>query len=82
MAKKKTALQRVRSNPRNVTAKDLITLLEQHGFKLRNVSGDHYIYKKDGFRPMPVPYCQNPVSIRIVKEILELIDLIEEQKQQ
>lgn len=78
MAKKKTPLERVRSSPRNASVKDLQKLIEGYGFTLREVSGDHYIYKKAGYRPVPIPYCQNPVALYIVKEILKIVDSIEE----
>jgi predicted RNA binding protein YcfA (HicA-like mRNA interferase family) len=79
MARSCKALERVRNNPNNATAKDLMKSLGYYGFKLRNVSGSHYHYKRNGFRVMTVPYCQNPVALRIVKEILKVIDEVDEQ---
>jgi len=79
MAKKRSALERVRNNPKNVTAKDLQELLEDYGFNYRNASGDHYIFKKEGHRPITIPYSQNPIALFIVKEILQVIDSIIEE---
>ena len=79
MAHKRSALERVRGNPKNVQAKDLQELLVDFGFELREVSGDHYVYKKDGYRPIPIPIRQNPVAYFIVKEILKVIETIEDE---
>lgn len=79
MAKKKSTLERVRANPRNVVARDLQELLVDFGFELRDVSGDHFVYKRAGYRPIPVPIRQNPIAFYIVKEILKVIESIENQ---
>ena len=79
MTKKRSALERVRSNPKNVEAKDLQDLLLDFGFELREVSDDHFVYKKAGYRPVPIPIRQRPIAYFIVKEILTLIKMIEDQ---
>ena len=43
--------------------RDLVKLLEQHGYKLDRV-GDHAIYEKEGSRPVQVP------NHREIKEVL------------
>jgi hypothetical protein len=55
MVKKRSALERVRSNPKNVTAKDLQDLLVDFGLELRATSGDHFVYKKSR-----IPPCADP----------------------
>jgi len=80
MAKKRSALERVRSNPKNVKVKDLQDLLVDFGFELRGISGDHHVYKKAGYRPVPIPIGQNPVAYFIVKEILKLVEAMEEKE--
>lgn len=77
MAKKRTATEKVRGNPKNVSAKELMEVLEENGYVLRNIAGDHYVYKKDGSRPIPVPFGQNPLALRIVKNALSMIDALD-----
>ena len=78
MAKKRSALERVRNNPNNATFKDLQDILEMYGFKLRDVSGDHFQFKRPGFRTIPLPRNQRPVSIIIVNQVLSAVDLLDD----
>ena len=72
--------ERIRLAPRNVTPKELIALLTGYGFVFRRATGDHFIYKKPGYRPFPVPINQKPLCIDVVKNALFLIDEIKEQQ--
>jgi len=73
--------ERIMRNKHNVTPKQLIELLESYGFKHRSTSGDHYLYKRAGYRPFPVPIRQNPLAIHIVQEALRMIEEIRELEQ-
>ena len=68
--------EKIRQNKRNVTPKQLIELLESHGFKFIRSKGDHFYYKQPGYRTFPVPVRQNPLAIHIVQEALQLIEEI------
>lgn len=68
--------EKIKRNQKNVSPKDLIKLLESFGFIYRRSCGDHDMYKKPGFRTFPVPISQDPLSIRIVKEALQLVEEI------
>lgn len=37
-------------------SKQFHQLIVRNGWRLIRVSGSHYIYRKEGFRDMPVPY--------------------------
>jgi predicted RNA binding protein YcfA (HicA-like mRNA interferase family) len=73
--------EKLRKNPRNVTPKQLIELLEQYGFLYKETVGDHAQYKRPGTRRFPVPIRQNPLAIHIVKEALRIIEEIRENQQ-
>jgi predicted RNA binding protein YcfA (HicA-like mRNA interferase family) len=73
--------EKINRNPHNVTPKQLIELLKSCGFELRNTVGDHVLYKRSGYRPIPVPIRQNPLAIHIVKEALKIIREIRELEQ-
>ena len=78
MSKRAKRLQRLRSNPKNVTFDDLRTVLEDYGFTLERSSGSHHSFKAKiagEFRLLVVPYSR-PVRPIYVKDAIELIDEI------
>jgi predicted RNA binding protein YcfA (HicA-like mRNA interferase family) len=72
MSKKDKLLRRILDNPTNVRFQELQKLLDQYGFILERVTGDHYIYKKPGFRPISVPFT-HPVKSYVVREVIKII---------
>ena len=42
MTKKEKRLQKMRRNPRRVTFDELVSVLEDHGFNIRQRAGSHY----------------------------------------
>lgn len=66
----------IKRNPHNVAPKQLIKLLKSYGFEYKSTRGDHVLYKKAGYRPIPIPIRQNPMGIHIVKEVLRVISEI------
>ncbi len=72
MSKRAKLLERVLNNPANVRFQEIQKLLELAGFKLERVTGDHYIFKKTGYRPISVPYTQ-PVKSHIVREVIKIV---------
>jgi predicted RNA binding protein YcfA (HicA-like mRNA interferase family) len=45
MTKRQKRLERIRQNPKAVSFQDLRQLLEDYGFKMRRISGSHYIFR-------------------------------------
>ena len=39
--------------------RELVRLMEAHGWNLDRISGGHYIMEKPGRRPVPVPFHKN-----------------------
>lgn len=70
----------IAGNKHNVSPQKLIKLLTSYGFKYRRTTGDHEIYKRNGYRPFTVPINQNPLAIHIIKEALSLIEEIRERE--
>jgi predicted RNA binding protein YcfA (HicA-like mRNA interferase family) len=77
MAKKAKLLERLRNNPKNVRFADLDKLLRWHGFECRSRRGSHYIYKRQGCRPISIPR-REPVGVVYVKQVLALIEGFED----
>ena len=77
MSKKEKLLQKILSNPQDVRFEELDRLLKHFGVECRRVRGDHFIYKRKGYRALPIPR-KTPVRSIYVKQALDLIeDLIE-----
>lgn len=52
MATKRTLLDRVRNNPRDVRFSDLVSLIEAHGFVADRSEGSHRVYKHPRVREL------------------------------
>ena len=39
-----------------MTAKQIVKILDAHGWKLDRIKGSHRVYTKDGCRSIPVPF--------------------------
>lgn len=77
MSKREKLLEKILSNPQNVRFEELDRLLKHYGVECRRVRGDHFIYKRKGYRPLPIPR-KTPVRSIYVRQALDLIeDLIE-----
>jgi predicted RNA binding protein YcfA (HicA-like mRNA interferase family) len=70
----------IKRNPKNVSPKKIIQLLERFEFEHKRTTGDHKMYKLAGYRTIPIPIGQNPLACCIVKEILSIIEEILEDK--
>lgn len=44
MSKKQKLLQQVLNNPKNVSFKDMVSLIEAFGFTLSRINGSHHIF--------------------------------------
>ena len=77
--------EKIKKYPRNVTPKELIELLETYGYVPRESKrsrGDHFYYRRPGYRTFPVPIGQNPIGIDIVKKALRNVELIIEENEE
>ncbi len=72
MSKRAKLLERVLNNPANVRFQEIRKLLELSGYAFVRTTGDHYIFKKPGYRPISVPYTQ-PVKSYIVREVIKIV---------
>lgn len=77
MPTREELLERVRRRPNNTKARELMELLEAYGFELRRTEGSHYIYKRPGSRPVPVPFHGSSVDPHVVRTVLAAIDDLE-----
>lgn len=71
--------KKFKKHPQNADRKEITEMLELYGFEYRGATGDHYMYKRTGFRTIPVPF-KNPVILLIVKEILKAVQEVRDQE--
>ena len=53
-----------------MTAKEIMRILKKNGWKLDRIKGSHYVFVKEGQRPVPVPLHGNDDLGDFGKEIL------------
>lgn len=83
MTKREKRLQKIRNNPKNVKFKDLEALLIDFGFVFDRASGSHRLFTREiGGESVSVvvPY-KRVVKETYVKDVLKLIDQIEEDEE-
>jgi predicted RNA binding protein YcfA (HicA-like mRNA interferase family) len=79
MARRDKLLRRMWNNPRNVSMRDLQTVLESFGFDLDRIRGSHHVFvgEVDGEGvTLVIPLRKPHVKAGYVREALELIDQI------
>ena len=64
--------QKIEQNPKNISFKDLQTLLESFGFGLRTTKSSHIVVKRKGCQPFVVPFAR-PLKETYVKHALNQI---------
>jgi len=77
VTRREKRLQRIERNPRNVSRKDLISLVEAYGFVRRGGKGSHTCYKHPG---LPEVKLTIPTALKVayVKQVLETIYRVRE----
>jgi predicted RNA binding protein YcfA (HicA-like mRNA interferase family) len=66
---------------RSISGKELCGILEQNGWKLKNIHGSHHVYMKPG-KPerisIPV-HGNNDLKKGLLKSILKIVDIPEDE---
>lgn len=72
-------LPRILNHPFEVRLEALDKLLKSYGFECRRVSGalSHLVYKRAGFRPLPIPQQQLVKSCYVKQALMLLQELVE-----
>jgi predicted RNA binding protein YcfA (HicA-like mRNA interferase family) len=70
--------QKIEQNPKNVSFKDLQTLLESFGFTLRAGKGSHIFVKRVGCQPFPIPFDRPLKQVYVKKALSRINELIAE----
>jgi predicted RNA binding protein YcfA (HicA-like mRNA interferase family) len=70
--------QKIEQNPKNVSSKDLQTLLESFGFTLRTARGNHVFVKRKGCQPFSIPFDRPLKQVYVKKALSRINELIAE----
>ena len=72
MGRREKLLEKIRNNPKNVRFEDVDRLLIWAGFECRQPRGgsSHYIYKKPGCCPLPIPRHKPLLSVYVKKALI------------
>lgn len=65
--------RKIEQNPKDVSFKDIQTLLESFGFTLRTTKSNHIFVKRKGCQPFPIPFAR-PLKECYVKLALSRIN--------
>ncbi len=78
MPSKEELYEKIRRRPNNTKVSELEELLLAYGFVYRRTEGSHFIYKRAGSRPVPIPHHASTADPHIVRTVLEAIDALDE----
>ncbi|MBS9778702.1 MAG: type II toxin-antitoxin system HicA family toxin [Campylobacteraceae bacterium] len=72
MSKYDKLIEKMQNNPKDIAFKELKKILESAGFVGVNTGGSHWVFRKDGFQNITIPY-KRPIKVIYVKKVLELL---------
>ena len=82
MSKKEKLVQKIRNNPKAVSFEDLVSILTWYGFVKRSShSGTSHVFYTLGVHKIPVPYRRPYVKEVYVRQVLEILDQIDEEQE-
>jgi len=82
MSKKEKLVQKIRNNPKAVSFDDLDSVLVWYGFVKRSSrSGTSHVYYTLGIHQISVPYRRPYVKEVYVRQVLEILDQIDEEQE-
>jgi len=75
MSRKQKLLRQILNNPRNVSFKDMVNLVEAFGFTLSRVNGSHHIYSRsDVSQLVNLQNVKGKAKAYQVRQFLELVE--------
>ena len=72
MSKKDKLVQNILNNPKNVSFENLKKVLENDGYIGINKGGSHWVFRKNDYESITIPY-KRPIKIIYVKKVLSMI---------
>ena len=76
MTKREKLIERLRNNPKNARFEQIDSLLTYYGFECKKKGSSHFVYKREGYPPVTVPYKKSFINSVYVKRVLQILDEI------
>ena len=73
MSKKSKLLEAMKNNPKNIDFNDIKRLLLDNGYECTNNGSSHYVFRKDGYSHITIPFAR-PIKAIYVKQVLEILE--------
>ena len=73
VSKKSKLIESIKNNSKDVRFDDLKKLLEDIGYSAINTGGSHYVFTKENFKSLTIPY-RKPVKIIYVKQVISILE--------
>lgn len=73
MSQKEKLLEAMKNNPKNISFNDIKKLLEDNGYEAHNNGSSHFVFRKDGYGHIVIPY-HKPIKAIYVKQVLEILE--------
>ncbi len=73
LSKREKLRKCIKNNPTNVKFEDLKKILEDIGYSSINRGGSHYVFTKENFTTLCIPY-KKPVKVIYVKQVIKIIE--------
>jgi predicted RNA binding protein YcfA (HicA-like mRNA interferase family) len=76
-------LRSILKNPKHVRFEEIDKLLKEFGFEVAQPQGgsSHYVYRKNGYRPIVIPFKRPFVREFYIKDIIKILNLEEFQNE-
>jgi predicted RNA binding protein YcfA (HicA-like mRNA interferase family) len=82
MSKRQKLLEKLRNNPKGVTIHEVRTLLENHDYSLKRITGSHYVFNSGSSLLLVIPVHNNKVSPTYVRMAVEAAEQAKEESPQ
>jgi len=73
VSRKDKLLLSLKNNPKNVNFEDLKKLLEDNGYSAENSGGSHWVFRKENYESITIPY-KRPIKAIYVKRVLLILE--------
>ncbi len=73
MSKKAKLLSAMKNNPKNIDFEDIKKLLEDNGYICSNSGSSHYVFRKQGYEHIAIPFAK-PIKAIYVKQVIEILE--------
>jgi len=73
VSQKNKLLKAMKNNPKDVPFEDIKKLLESYDYICHNSGGSHFVFRKEGFEHIVIPY-NRPIKAVYVKHVLAILE--------